>query len=208
MFIKKLIKTFGYNEPIFANEILELFDNYTKSYIYRLINQEMKEENLFKYSQGVYYIPNKSDFGLSTITARDVVYKKYIYQDGKYSGFYSGLSLANEFKLTNQLPNKIEIITNKETTRLRKININGFQFILRKSRLKINNKNVYTYKLLELITENDMQSFNEESVCYINKYIECNGITKGKIDCIIDAFPSKAVKKARILIAMLEFKNE
>ena len=46
MFIERLIKEFQYNEPIFTYEILDLFKEYSRAYIFKLIKEieVMKKE--------------------------------------------------------------------------------------------------------------------------------------------------------------------
>ena len=117
MFIDRLKTKFNTNEPIFTNEILEMFSEYSKAYVFRLIKKAENEGEIINFAAGVYYIPTKSIIGTSTITVEDVINKKYIgYKDDVY-GVYSGLNLQNMFSITTQMPNTIEIVSNNESMR-------------------------------------------------------------------------------------------
>jgi predicted transcriptional regulator of viral defense system len=195
MFIEQLKAQFNNNEPIFTSEILGLFNGYTRAYVFRLINKAKNEGKLLQYDNGVYYIPDKSILGLSTITADDVARKKYISGSGEVYGVYSGLKLQNEFALTTQMPNTVEIVTNNETMRCRSIDIDGRKFILRKSRCQINKDNVAAYTILQLFTEIDnSQEFDDISVNRIKSYAKNNNVSAKKIIEMANIFPAKTTK--------------
>ena len=78
MLINKIKEKFNINQPIFTEEIMELFPQYSRPYIFRLINNLEKSGELIRYSKGVYFIPKKTFFGVSTITADSVIEKKYL----------------------------------------------------------------------------------------------------------------------------------
>lgn len=141
MLMNKIREKFNINEPIFTEEIMALFPQYSRPYIFRLLNELEKDSELIRYSKGVYFIPKKTFFGLSTITADAVIEKKYLKEYNSIYGIYSGLRLLNLFSITTQVPNVIEIVTNNETMRRREINLNGRTFVLRKSRFKIDKNN-------------------------------------------------------------------
>lgn len=195
MIVEKLKTKFNFNEPIFTNEILEMFDNYSYAYVFRLLKQEVENNEIVNFDKGVYFIPSNTIFGQSTITAEDVVKKKYINDDKSIYGLYSGLSLQNMFALTTQMPNIIEIVSNNESMRCRKITIDGRCFILRKSRCEINNDNVSEYTILQLLSEiKKIDEIDENSRRLIYKYIEESKI---KLDTLIELskfFPSKTTK--------------
>lgn len=44
MFLERLKTKFNINEPIFAEEILAAFPEYTRAYIFRIIDKAKKEE--------------------------------------------------------------------------------------------------------------------------------------------------------------------
>ena len=130
MFAEKFKERFEENEPIFTEDILNTFSEYSRAYVFRLIKNMAQSKDLVKFSDGVYYLPRKTFFGISTITADMVVEKKYIYTDDNVCGVYSGLKLLNMFSITTQVPNVIEVVTNNETTRCREIVLDKRKFVL------------------------------------------------------------------------------
>ena len=73
MLVRRLKEKFNTNEPIFTNEILETFGEYSRAYVFRLIDKAEKKGEIINFDTGVYFIPTKSIIGISTITAEDVV---------------------------------------------------------------------------------------------------------------------------------------
>ena len=190
MFVERLKEKFGENNPIFTYEILETFKEYTKAYVFRMLNKSLEKKEIIKYCTGVYYIPLKTRRGLSTIIPEDIINKKYITNDDDIYGIYSGLLLRNLFNQTAQVPNTIEIVTNNESSRSRKITINNRDFILKKSRCKITKENYKEYMILELLSN----KISITDVKTIKKYMEDNKITLQSLLEIAKYFPSKVFK--------------
>ena len=99
--------------------------------------------------------------------------------------------MRNLFNQTAQVPNTIEIVTNNESSRSRKITINNRDFILKKSRCKITKENYKEYMILELISGRN----NITDVKTIKKYMEDNKITLQSLLEIAKYFPSSTLKK-------------
>jgi predicted transcriptional regulator of viral defense system len=195
MFIEKLKAQFNKDEPIFTSEILGIFNGYTRAYVFRLIDKAKRNGQLLQYGNGVYFIPKRSILGVSTITADDIARKKYVSGSGEIYGVYSGLKLQNDFSLTTQMPNTIEIVTNNETTRCRSIDIDGRKFILRKSRCQINKSNAAVYTILQLFTEVDnSQEFDDISIDRIKSYAKNNNVSVKEIVDLAKIFPAKTTK--------------
>lgn len=196
MLVERLKSKFNVNEPIFTNEILDMFNEYSRAYVFRMINNAESKEEIINFDTGVYYIPTKSIIGTSTITVEDVVNKKYIYDKERVYGIYSGLNLQNMFSITTQMPNTIEIVTNNESMRVRKIIIDGRTIILRKSRCTIDYSNVYAYTILQLFTEiGDFTYIDNRAKESILKYIKENKVTSNDLFMLAKFFPAQTIKK-------------
>jgi hypothetical protein len=108
---------------------------------------------------------------------------------------YSGLKLQNDFVLTTQMANTIEIVTNNETMRCRTIDIDGRKFILRKSRCQINKDNIAAYTILQLFTDIDnSQKFDDIAVKRIKSYAKNNKVSAKEIIDLANFFPAKTTK--------------
>lgn len=196
MLVERLKEKFNVNEPIFTNEILEMFSDFSRAYIFRLIDKAEKNGEIVKFDMGIYFIPTRSIVGISTITVDDVVKKKYIGYEDEFYGLYSGLNLQNIFSATTQMPNTIEVITNNEATRCRKIIIDGRTIILRKSRCKIDSKNIYAYTILQLFSElKNTTNINDRVKESIIKYMIKNKVKATDLFAIAKYFPAQTVKK-------------
>lgn len=196
MLAERLKAKFNTNEPIFTNEILKMFSEYSRAYVFRLIDKAEKMGEIINFDTGVYFIPKKSIMGISTITAEDVINKKYVsYKDDVY-GVYSGLNLQNMFSVTSQMPNTIEIVSNNESTRCRKIMIDGRTIILRKSRCKIDRKNAHAYTILQLLSEiGKTTDIGDRARKSIARYMRENKVNNADLISLARVFPSQTTKK-------------
>lgn len=196
MFIERLKEKFTTNEPIFTNEILEMFSEYSRAYVFRLIDKAEKNGELINFDSGIYFLPKKNVIGISTITVEDVVDKKYVcYKDEVY-GVYSGLNLQNMFSVTTQMPNTIEIVSNNVSMRCRKITIDGRTIILRKSRCKIDSSNAKAYTILQLLTDmGHIVEIDKRTRDSITKYMEKNKVNIAELVSLAKVFPAQTTKK-------------
>ena len=195
MLVERLKEKFNTNEPIFTNEILEMFSEYSRAYVFRLIGKAEEKGDIVNFDTGVYFVPTKSVVGVSTITAEDVVNKKYVGYNGDVYGVYSGLNLQNMFSLTTQMPNTIEVVSNNESMRCRKIMIDGRTVILRKSRCKIDRTNAQAYTILQLLSEmGNTTEMNDRAREVITRYMKENKVTNADLVSLLRAFPAQTAK--------------
>lgn len=194
--IERLKIKFGVNQPIFTNEILEEMSEYSRPRVFQLLKKAEQEKTLIKFDRGVYYIPTETRYGKSLISVEQVITKRYISNNEDIFGIYGGLQMQQNFRLTYQVPNVIEVITNNETMCVREINIKDRRIILRKSRLAINKENVDAYIILELFTNIDMKKFLNDD--FIKKevvdFIKNRKIKAKDVYAIAGVFPPKAIR--------------
>ncbi len=194
MLSKVLKNNFEYGTPIFTEEILKLFPQYTKAYVFRLMKTAEANGELAKLDTGVYYLPQLTPFGPAVITASAVARKKYITDEKQVYGIYSGLTLQNSLSLTTQIANTPEIVTNNETTRCRKITIDGMPFILRKSRVEITADNADAYRVLQLFTEDNGIAIEETGLKAISDFIKEKEIRREQLLNMAKNFPARTLK--------------
>ncbi len=195
MLSKVLQNNFEYGTPIFTEEILKLFPQYTKAYVFRLIKAAEAKGELAKLATGVYYLPQLTPFGPAVITASAVARKKYITDEKQVYGIYSGLTLQNSLSLTTQITNTPEIVTNNETTRCRKITIDGMPFILRKSRVEITADNADAYRVLQLFTEDNGIAIEEAGLKALSDFIKEKEIRREQLLDMAKNFPARTLQK-------------
>ncbi len=187
----EIVMEYGKNQPIFFNEIMDK-TKLSRSRVNQLVKESIDAGQLVRFSEGIFYVPTKTFFGDSILDVRKVIDKKYIKDNNKIFGIYTGITLFNMFGITMQVPNVCEIVTNKETTRVREIDLNGQKVILRKSRFEITKSNYKIYMLLELFNQIGL---NEEfDTRKIVAFIKENDISYAQIMKYINYFPAKAGK--------------
>lgn len=194
-FIERLSTNFESDEPIFTEEIIKLFPDCSRAQIFRYIDKAKQKEEIVQYSRGVYFIPHITYFGtLSTITIDQVLDKRYIRNKDNVYGVYSGLGLLNFFSITTQMPAVIEMVSNNESTRCRRISVKTRRFVLKKSRCEITSKNYAAYTILQLFND-----FDDEDRIYGSSerrllgYIEKHKVTKSDVLSVMPYFPKKAL---------------
>ena len=196
MFLERLKKIYKVNEPIFTEEVLSLFPEYSRVQVFRFLKEATASEKLVRFCRGVYFIPKMTGLGiLSTIVPDDVVRKKYISYGNQVYGVFTGLELLNTFSITTQMPAIIEIATNKETMPYREITIRGRTFILRRSRCEINKDNFGAYTIMQLFSDFlKRDKIDESSYRVLQKFIKDEKITIEQIFALAKYFPARAAK--------------
>ena len=195
MFIERIRKYFDYGEPIFIIDIVRLFPEFSRAYIFRLLKKAEEKGEINKFSRGVYCLPKKTMFGQSTTTSNKVADKKYIGDGKSIYGVYSGLTLLNQFAITSQVPNILEIVTNNEATRKRYVEIDGMKFIIRKSRFEITKDNYNYYSILQLFLELGINPrLDDFAKQRIRHFISEKNIKQNELMRLALKFPGQALK--------------
>ena len=192
--VKCLKNQYGENTPIFFEDIANVCSGYTRGRVYQLIDAAMNSGLLAKAGYDCYYIPTTTPFGKSLLNPRKVIEKKYISNKGEVYGFYTGLALLNSFGITTQMPNVIEVFTNNEATKSRRVTINNQTIIVKRARTKINNSNYKEMMLLELFNLADIRSIYSRATQKIVDYMKQNNISIQGIMKYAKFVPARAIK--------------
>ncbi len=190
--LESLLRIYGANEPISSMEIV--FEGYSRPWVCKQLTQLCREGKLIRFEKGIYYIPTNTVFGKSILEPRKVIEKKYIFGDGEVIGYYSGLVLQQQLRLTEQMPNVIELFTNKETSRVREVVVGTQKVLLRRARMPITAENVAVQRFLELMNEMDILSFNPEKKDILGKFIDNESISRKDITAFAPFFPDKTMR--------------
>ena len=195
MELVKCLKTqYGENTPIFFEDIANVCSGYTRGRVYQLIDAAMNSGLLAKAGYDCYYIPTTTPFGKSLLNPRKVIEKKYVSNKGEVYGFYTGLALLNSFGITTQMPNVIEVFTNNEATKSRRVTINNQTIIVKRARATINNANYKEMMLLELFNLADISSIDARATQKIVDYMKQNNISIQGIMKYAKFVPARAIK--------------
>lgn len=184
-----LLNEYGYGNPFSLEEIK--FNNYSLPWIKKELNKLVSDNKIIRYERGIYYIPEKTIFGNSSLNPQKIIEKKYLSNN---SGYYSGLFFANKIGITTQMPNVIEIYTNNEKSRVREITINNQKVILRKSRVNVTSDNIYVLSFLELLNSFSKEYFNKDRKDLIINYIKEKNISREQVTKYSPYFPDKVMR--------------
>ena len=187
-----ICREYGSNEPILSSEIS--YQNYSRPWIYKQLNQLCEDGKLVRYEKGIYYIPTQTPFGKSLLNPRKVIERKYISQGGEIVGYYSGMTFQNQLQLTTQMSNVIELYTNKETTRVRNVYIGKQKVLLRRARTKITAANADVLSFLELMNDLNPEMLDDEKKAIIIRFISDRKITRKDITTYAPVFPDRAMR--------------
>lgn len=188
----ELLEQYGYNEPIFTQEIV--YKNYSRPWLYKELNRLCEQGLLVRFDKGIYYIPKQTPLGPSLLDPRKVVRKKYV-QDGESTiGYYAGNTLLNLMNLSTQMPNSIEVYTNNEKAKLREVRIGNQSVVLRRTRTPVTNDNVAVLQFLELMNITNASFFDEDRKASVSRYIKDNAITRDKVTAYAPVFPDRAMR--------------
>lgn len=187
-----LIENYGYNEPIFVNEIS--FGNYSRPWLFKELKKLVDANALKRFDIGIYYIPKKMTWGDSFPDSYKVVEKRFLSDSKKCYGYVSGLTLLNKLGLTTQMPNMIELVTNNETTRVRDLKVGGVNVRARRARTKITKGNVNTLQFLDLMNGIGIQSISKDDKIMLYRFVRESGVTLNDVTKYAGLFPAKAMK--------------
>ena len=179
------------NKPLFIEDFVNEETNYDTAKT--LLSNYVKTGDIKRYSQGIYYIPTKTILGYSTISFESIIERKYISDNNKVFGYYSGMSLLNTIGLSSQVPNIPEITTNNEATRKRKVKIGKRSVIVRRSEIEINNDNYLYLQFFDIFRYGDQKAI-EDNKNNVLKFFDDNKLKLNKLMEIEKLLPMKIRK--------------
>ena len=191
-FFDCLLDTYGRNEAILSREIA--FQGYSAPWIKKALKNLCDEGKVVRFERGVYYIPEDTPLGRGRLDPRKVIAKKYICDGSGIIGYFSGLTFLNMLGLSSQMPNVLELYTNKEPSRVREVPVGSQRVLLRRARTAIDSDNAATLSFLELMNFTDAAFYDAGKKKTVAAYIEDNGITRSSIARYAPCFPDRAMR--------------
>ncbi|MCD7825574.1 MAG: DUF6088 family protein [Clostridiaceae bacterium] len=196
MLEKYLMEKYGYNEPIFINELSvpEMSTNTMRQAIKRLADSGF----LKRYDTGIYYIPKQSKLlGTSYLDPYTVILRKYVKDDTETYGYLTGVSFANQLGLTSQMPAVIEIVTNKESTKGRTLTIGGQNVRVKRSLIPITEKNASVLQFLDTVSQAEKYSEldEQEIITRMKAYMKKCCFTKEQLADVVTVLTGNTAKK-------------
>lgn len=191
-----LMENFGYNEPIFLNELSVegLSENAVRQSVKRLVANGFLE----RYDSGIYYIPKQGGLlGKSYLDPSLVIMRKYVQNKSETYGYITGISFANQLGLTTQMPAIIEVVTNRESTNGRLITIGNQKVRVKKPTVTISDSNVELLQLLDSIgqAEKYTELSMEETIETMISYVKQKRFTKEQLSEVSSIITGATAKK-------------
>ena len=180
------------DEPVFLSDLK--VQNMKAGTIRQEIRNLIGEGRLKKFDTGIYYLPSSSSiFGTSVLSIDEVIRKKYLLDEAGCCGYIAGILLANELRLTTQVPSVYEIYTNRATSLYRETELASRRIIIRKPCCKVTQDNVYALQLLDLVKEiTDVAEVETDLIRKrISHYMDKFGLTFNSIEPFISFYPDK-----------------
>lgn len=194
-FVNILEQTFGTDRPILLDEIRNAFPEMPDATLYRRLRSAVASSRLAKPRKGVYYIPTKTRFGLSTLSDAKILKKKYLTDGDEVYGYVTGLTLENQVGISNQVSGTLEIVTNRESTRMRRIEPYGGyrEIILRSPRIPVTAENVEALQLLDILTYAPVDGLDRNELARLKEF--AGNVPKRKLVECARRYPGRTALK-------------
>lgn len=191
-----LMENYGYNEPIFINDLS--IDGMTDNAVRQAIKRLVAAGFLERYDNGIYYIPEKSGvLGKSYLDPGMVVIRKYVQSKSETYGYITGLSFANQLGLTTQMPAVIEVVTNRESTNGLLITVGKQKVRIKKSTIPVSDANAELLQLLDSVgqVEKYTELSMKETINTIISYMKRKKFTKEQLAMVAPFLTGGIAKK-------------
>ncbi len=197
------------NVPILFEEIIELFSDRSRQWIYNTLKAMIASRKLARFSTGVYYIPKYVFLSNDDISVEKVVNKKYITDNDNVYGYYSGASLLYALEIIDRKPDTITVVSNNEKSRGRTITIRQQRIHVSKAPVQVNRQNHLTLQFLEAIklTEKADDDTTEQK---IYEYARAKRIAINDVSMYCKFFPdlvSKSILSGKQLQLLIHNQN-
>lgn len=191
-----LMENYGYNEPIFLNDLAieGLSDNAVRQSVKRLVASGFLE----RYDNGIYYIPKRDGLlGKSYLDPSMVIMRRYVQNKSEIYGYLTGISFANQLGLTTQMPAVIEIVTNREASNGRMITVGSQRVRIKKPAITVSDSNAELLQLLDTIgqAEKYTELTKEETIETLISYMRKKRFTKEQLSEVSSVLTGATAKK-------------
>lgn len=191
-----LMENYGYNEPIFLNDLVieGLSENAVRQSVKRLAASGFLE----RYDNGIYYIPKRDGLlGKSYLDPSVVIMRKYVQNKSEIYGYVTGITFANQLGLTTQIPAVIEVVTNREATNGRMITVGTQRVRVKKSAITVSDSNAELLQFLDSIgqAEKYAELTKEETIETLLSYMRKKCFTREQLSEVSAVLTGATAKK-------------
>lgn len=191
-----LLENYGYNEPIFLNDLKidELSENAVRQSVKRLAANGFLE----RFDKGIYYIPKQGGLlGKSYLDPVLVIMRKYVRNESETYGYVTGITFANQLGLTTQIPAIIEIVTNREATNGRTITVGNHKVRIKKAAVAVSDNNADLLQFLDCVgqAEKYTEQSMEETIEIMSAYVKRKCFTREQLAGVSSGMTGTVAKK-------------
>lgn len=191
-----LLENYGYNEPIFLNDLKidELSENAVRQSVKRLVANGFLE----RFDKGIYHIPKQDGLlGKSYLDPLLVIMRKYVRNESDTYGYVTGMAFANQIGLTTQMPAIIEIVTNREATNGRTVTVGNQKVRIKKATVAVSENNADILQFLDCVgqAEKCTELSMEETIEIMSAYVKRQGFAREQLDGVSSGMTGAIAKK-------------
>ncbi len=191
-----LIENYGYNEPIFLNELS--VDGMSENAVRQSVKRLVANGFLERYDNGIYYIPKRD--GLlekSYLDPSVVVMRKYVQSKFEVYGYITGISFANQLGLTTQMPAVIEVVTNRESTNGRLVIVGKQQVRIKKPMISVSGSNAELLQFLDGVSQAEKYTelSIEETRDVLSAYVRRMCFTREQLEGVSSVLTGATAKR-------------
>lgn len=191
-----LMENYGYNEPIFLNDLVieGLSENAVRQSVKRLAASGFLE----RYDNGIYYIPKRDGLlGKSYLDPSVVIMRKYVQNKSEIYGYVTGIIFANQLGLTTQMPAVIEVVTNREATNGRMVTVGTQRVRVKKPAITVSDSNAELLQFIDSIgqAEKYAELTVEETIKTLLSYMRKKRFTREQLSEVSTVLTGATAKK-------------
>lgn len=193
-FYNYLVESYGYDEPIFLDELTKSLSFMKPNTIRQNIARLVQHEQVNRFQTGIYFIskPN-AVIKSNSLSINKIISKRYIFKEDERIGYLTGLSFANSIRLTTQNPVNIEVVSTNTSSIKYEVDYKKVVVTLRKPKVKISNSNYKVLQVLDLL--NSFEKVSEKSLIEaksaISAYMADSKIQKQELNKYLSIYPKK-----------------
>ena len=191
-----LEKTYGYNEPIFINDIS--LNGTTDNALRQSFKRMLKSGDLARFDTGIYYLPKSPRLlKKSYLDPMNVIICKYIKNNAETYGYFSGAAFANQIGLTTQMPAILEIVTSKESTKGRTVTVGPQTVRIKRPLIEITSENAGLLQFLDAVSQAEKLSelSDAETGILLKNFAKKQNYRKELLASVLPAITGNTAKK-------------
>lgn len=161
------IDTVKERDPIFISDLYKDITN--RNAVETIIKKLKKDSILREYSLNIYYKPMNTPFGELGINKEKLIKRLYLKNNDEITGYVTGPTIWNYYRLTTQIPNKRWIVSNYAKENYEE---NDLRIKLIVPKIKITNENYRILQILDVIEDKNRMYIQDLNWNNYNSFLQ------------------------------------